>query len=104
MVGDGDIEAIGVNEGDDGEKEKQDRRRSMHGDRSRKLNSLGIRRNLSRCRRGCGIDLTSKTRVRMGQRNASSENEGEKQLMMLDGSDGGSESAGCTHSTPSEEV
>lgn len=38
MVGDGNIEAIRVDERDDGEKEKQERRGSMHDDRRRKLN------------------------------------------------------------------
>jgi hypothetical protein len=97
MVGDGYVEAIGADEGDDGEEEKEDCRESLHGDRSCKLNWFRIERNLSRCRRGCGFGLTSKTSVRTVQSKASTDNEGEKQLLMLDGSDGESESAGCTH-------
>lgn len=42
MVGDGNIEAIGADEGDDGEEEKEDCREPLHGDRSPKLNWLGI--------------------------------------------------------------
>lgn len=41
VIGDGNIEAIGVNERNDGEKEKQDRRGSKHDDRSREQNWLG---------------------------------------------------------------
>lgn len=97
MVCDGDVEAIGADEGDEREEEKENCRESLHGGRSRKLNWLGFRRNLSRYRRGCGLGLTGKTSVRTVQTKASTDNEGEKQLLRLDGSDGERESAGCTH-------
>lgn len=57
MIGDDDVKAIGANEGDDGQEEKEDCRELMHDDRSRRESGIGMK--LSRRRRGCGFDFTS---------------------------------------------